>query len=102
VHNREEVNASAVQAPRGARINKSFSSPHTGMKEETRLCRIMPCYKSYLLQSFATNMMLNPIDCSAHSRAYYEAMLLAVLAPVDKKSDYVLPTTNTVPQVRLG
>jgi hypothetical protein len=47
--------------------------------------------------------MLNPIDHSAHSRTYYEAtILLAVLAPVDKKSDYVLPTTNTVPQVRLG
>jgi hypothetical protein len=75
----------------------------------------MPCNNFYyLLQCFATNMMLDPFDYSARSTSHEAVLLRAALALIDKKSNDLLPTTyyllliltsgqaNTVPQVRLA
>jgi hypothetical protein len=73
VHDREEVNANAVQATRGARIDVFFFSPHRDEGGDDAVSHDA-CWESHLLQRFATNVTLDPVVCSAHS-ASYEAVL---------------------------
>jgi hypothetical protein len=67
VHDREEVNASATQA----RINVFFFSPHRDeggdeAMSHDALLRVPPPIAVF----HATNVMLDPFDCSAHSTSY--------------------------------